>query len=448
MNRIASLSENKIMKKICAFLDGALFPVFLGGAVFLLYALNLPILGLAVCFLLASFIFLFSEDTRPAIAVAFLVILTGRYKDNLDAYLSKLAFAVYAVLGAIFVFAVVYRLVFRRVEWKKKSGLLGMAFFCAAILIGGAFSKYATLKNTGYVVAYSAVAFFVYAFFAFTLKKREDNLLYLARVCAVVIGVIALQVFELYLRLYVDGTELGIAWKNKIVLGWSISNMVAEMMVFLFPAVFYLISKEKYGYLYWALLFVSVLAIGLTLCRNAVLWGGLAIVAGVIANCFVGRHKLFHRCVAIAGITCFVGGLVLIFALGYGDKLFSLVERILSGSDHSRGFLLKKHWFFFLESPVNGVGFQAYSSLHYAMVTYAHNNLVQILASCGIVGMVLYLMHRIQTVCLVVKKPTAPRLFMGGCILVMLGISMLSPTFFLPYFMIYYSIILVSIEKE
>ncbi len=447
MDEIKESTFHKIIERVRTFFEGRWFPIALGGVALLFYALNLPVVGLAICLLCAAFVFLFSEDTRPAVPVVFLLVVTLRYKDNMGAYLTTAAFCVYAVVLPILLFSLVYRLVKFRVEWKSKTGLLSIALLCVAFLLGGLFSVYYDLKNFAYAIGFSSIAFGIYAFFAFTLKKREDNFVYLARVCAVVVCVIALEVVEFYIRCYRLGMPMDNDWKLQIVLGWSISNMVAEMMVFLLPAVFYLMYREKNGWLYWLVVGVAFIGIFLTLCRNALLWGGICIATCAVINCIVGKNKTVNRIlVAVAA----VGAIILLVVLMQW-KGFSTVTAFFKQmklTDNGRFGVWAKHGEFFLRSPINGVGFQAYRQIPRVHATYAHNSLIQMAASTGIVGLGLYLIHRLQTIYLIVKEPRAERFFFGGCILLGVLISLLSPLFFLPYFTIYYAVILLFLEKS
>lgn len=447
LDAFSKIAQKKEMAAVCSFMDGSLFPIVLAAFVFLFYVLNVPLLSLLLCVVCLCFVFLFLEDTRPAIAILFLMTLSFRYKDNAEAYLSFSAIAAYAFLLPVVIFSIVYRLVLRRVEWKEKSGLLSMALLSVAFLTCGIFSKYYDLLNFGYGVAAAAVLFGCYAVFAFTMRSRADNLLYLARVCAVSACMIALEVLELYIRKYEWGTPLDTAWKNEVVLGWSISNLVAEVMVFFLPAIFYLIYKEKYGYLYWIAVAVVLIAVYFTFGRNALLWGGITTLIGTAINLFAGRNKRIHRRIILTIAVLGIGILLLLYFTGHLSTLMRFFQDVKL-DDRGRFKIWEVHLDFFGESPVFGVGFQAYCKMPGVRVRYAHNHLIQMLASTGVVGFVLYGVHRVQTVCLLLKKRTMERLFMSGCLAVGMAMSLLSPLFFLVYFLLYYSIILLFLEKS
>ncbi len=440
------LAKKKGMAAVCKFAYGPLFPILLGALVLSFYSIDAPIVALAICLACGGFVLLFAEDTRPLITVIMLMILSFRYKYDTSSYLTKFAFVVYAVFGTLVLFGMGYRLLKKRVAHKNYGGLIGMGLLGLAFLVGGIFSSYYDLKNFGYSVAMVGSGLGCFAFFAFTLKKKEDNILYFARVAAVVVCIIALQILEFYLRNYTFGAPLDGRWKSSMSLGWSISNMVAEMIVFLLPAVYYLVYKEKNGYLYWLVAVVGLIGAYFTLCRNSLLWGGLITVVAVIVNCIGGKNKKINRWLVVVGILLVAGVAVILTRRGAWDTIAAFFKAQGIGDD-GRFKLWRIHFGYFSEAPLNGVGFQAYAQRG-TTVTFAHNQLVQMLASTGVIGFLLYFAHRSWTVYTIFQNPRADRLFLGGCIGTSLLIALLSPTFFLPYSMLYYSIMLVLLEKS
>ncbi len=447
MDKIAQLAEKKGIKRICEFLESGWFPVAFAVAAFLFYALNIPIVTVGIFAVCGMFICLFCRDTLPGLTLVLLVMFSFRYKDNLASYLSPVAIVLYIVLGIPLVAAMFYRLCYRRVSCKGKFGLLGVALFCVALLLGGVFTKYYTAWGFVYALAIATALFGVYAFFAFTLENREGNLTYLAKVLTVGVCLISAQVLEIYLRKYQWGTPLDSVWKGQLHLGWSISNMVAEMIVFALPAVFFLIYQEEKGYWYWLVVVIGVIAVFFTLGRNALLWAGLTCIVGAIVNCIGGKNKKVSRILVLCALGVGLCGVAFLYFKGYLDNLLRFFLEV-GLDDRGRFENWEKHIEFFLEYPVLGAGFDAYADRGLSNVIRAHNNLVQMLSSTGIVGLGLYLVHRAQTVYCLIKKPSKDRLFIGGCIAVALLMGMLSSTFFHIYSIVHYSLILLVLEKS
>ncbi len=446
MDCIQRLENKKAIQTVRAFIESSWFSVAFGVAVFLFYALNIPVVTLGIFAVCGIFICLFCEDTRPGLSLVLLIMFSFRYRDNGRAYLSTGAIILYVAAGIPLLAAIFYRWIKRSVPMREKVGLCCMTSFAVAVLLGGVFTKYYTASGFAYAFAIACALFFCYLYFACTLKRREDNLLYLARVLAVGVCVIALELLEFYLREYEWGTPLDYDWKGAICLGWSrVSNMVAEMIVFALPAVFYLIYKEKYGYWYWLVVAIGLIAIYFTFGRNAILGAAATVLVGTVLNCFYGKHKRINRILVLLAFLVAVGALVALYREGYLAKLMQFF--LDTGlRDRGRFSIWETHLELFEEYPVFGAGFDAYEGME--GVSKAHNNLVQMLSSTGLIGLGLYLTHRVQTVYTLVKKPTIDRLFIGGCIGVALFMGMLSSTFFHIYSIVHYSVILLVLEKS
>ncbi len=446
MDVFKRLTKKKGIKRVADFLDSPWFTIAFGVAAFLFYALNLPLVTVGIFAVCGTFICLFCWDTRPGLTLVLLVMFSFQYKDDLGAYLSKPAIILYCIAGPIILFAMGYRVIKRRVYFEGWCGLLGMALFSCAMLLGGVFTKYYTAWGFAKAAALATALFCCYAYFAFTLKKREDNLLYLARVLAVGVCLIAAELFEYYIRNYTWGTPFDADWKYYLHLGWSISNMVGEMIVFALPAVFYLIYKEEKGYWYWLVVAIALAAVYFTFARNALLWSIICTLLCTAANCLFGKHRKINRIVVLIVLALGVGVGVVLYSMGYLHKLMRFFLDV-GLTDRGRFKIWKKHLGLFTEYPILGVGFDSYSQF-WESVSKAHNNIVQMLASTGIVGFGMYLFHRLQTVGMIFKKPTIDRLFIGGCILISLMMAMLSSTFFHIYSIVHYSVILLVLEKS
>nr|MBR6778354.1 hypothetical protein [Clostridia bacterium] len=78
----------------------------------------------------------------------------------------------------------------------------------------------------------------------------------------------------------------------------------------------------------------------------------------------------------------------------------------------------------------------------------AHNNILQMLTSTGILGLFLYLVHRVQTLYVIIKNRKTEGLFLGGCVLVGILMGIVSSIFFHIYFMAFYSVLLLTLEKS
>ncbi len=438
--------NNKAVATIRAFTESSVYPIVVGTVAFLCYVFSLPLLAVAFFALALAFTYAFSEDTRAALAPALLVFLTLQYKRDEAAYLTPFAIVIYVIFGIIAVSAVVFHFIYYKLDMTPKKLLLGLILMCVTFFTGGVFSGYYRVYNLLNGFAMAGMFCGAYILFAFTMRHRKDNFLYIARLCAVAVVVISLEVFEFYIREY-KGGALTAYWKGLIILGWGISNLVGEMIATLLPAVFYLIYREKRGYLYYIVVLIAGVALFLTLGRNALLFGGIVVFLGCVFNAVKGKNSKINLMIALSmlGVLCLV--LLIMLITGKTTALFAFF-RTAKWSDRGRFDCWRKFAKLFAEDPLFGAGIMKYRILYpnsYEMNT--HNTLLQMLSNSGLIGLALYGFHRFQTILMVLKKPNRDIIFVGSCVIVGLVMSLLSPLFFRMYFAIFYSIFLVVIEK-
>ena len=143
--------------------------------------------------------------------------------------------------------------------------------------------------------------------------------------------------------------------------------------------------------------------------------------------------------------------LCMLLLMGKFKDLFAFFT-VNKFSDRGRFKMWRDYIAYFKESPIVGAGFAEFRDLYYNKwvdtAWQAHNTIIQVLGSTGIVGTAFYFFHRTQTAVLLAKKPKADRLFIGGCMALGLLQSWLDPLFFRLYFAILYSTLLWLIEQS
>ncbi|MBQ2701617.1 MAG: O-antigen ligase family protein [Clostridia bacterium] len=439
--------ENKWIGAVRSFVDGPFFPVLLGGFTLVTYLCGLPIFTIAVLFLAMAFILLFCADTRPIIGIVLLLFISMTYRYDPKEYTSVKALVTYFITGAPALFGMVMRFIAFPIRKSKRKLLIGLVGMSVGFIVGGIFCDYNwaghLVKTSGLVVAFCGT----YLFFSLTMEHREDNLLYVARVCAIALCCIAAQLIQIYVKDYEKGMALDGGWKGEIFFGWGISNTAGELAAMFLPAVLYMIYKEKYGYVYYSLLLVGLAVIVFTLCRAALLFGVGVLLVGLPLCAFIGENKKINRWFSGGLLAVLTTLVVLILTSDEFDKFFEFfTENKLN--DRGRFKLWKQYMAFFKEEPFFGVGFLAHKVVYpsVGVAWQAHNTPIQVLACTGVFGFALYAFHRLQTVLLFAKKPKWERLFLGACIAVGLLESLLDPLFFRMYFGVYYSVILLVCE--
>lgn len=328
----------------------------------------------------------------------------------------------------------------------KQSILWSMVIFCAALLCNGIFSSHYTVKNLFFVFFMIFSLLVVYILFALFLrfdKTSFDYFLY----CLVIAGLLILA--EL---VFAYGTtvqfENGEIVKGSVVLGWGVWTNIGGMLAFLMPACFYFAASHKHGWIGFLLGLFEYFGIVLSQSRGALLVGSLVLVCCLTFLCFCGNNKKINRIFTL-GIFSFA---VLVFGV-FSQKFIGLVQNFLNMgfADNGRFEMWSIGLHNFLKNPIFGSGFyDSYSTLDWDMGIYPylyHCTVVQLLGSTGLVGTLAYAYHRFCTVRLVVKHPSAKKTFLGFCILSLLLFSLTDVLFFKTYPTIYYSLMLLFIER-
>ena len=145
--------------------------------------------------------------------------------------------------------------------------------------------------------------------------------------------------------------------------------------------------------------------------------------------------------------------------MGIFEKVPSIAD-VLDGdlvlNDSGRLDLYRTGFERFLQNPVIGQGFYSYDYDLFDFATVEsfssffpprwHNTIIQILATSGVVGILAYIYHRCQTVCLFIKRRSVSKAYIGIYFLVLLGMSLLDCHFFNVGPTLFYSMALAVVE--
>ena len=147
-------------------------------------------------------------------------------------------------------------------------------------------------------------------------------------------------------------------------------------------------------------------------------------------------------------IVCFIG---ILFIIVFHEKIFNILNDYINRGidDNGRFEIYSFGMDKFLSHPIFGCGFYSSPySTNFGIPFLYHNTFVQLLASCGVVGLLGYLFHRYQTLVIIFEKIKSGSIFLSLCILALLITSLLDVHLFSLYPTIYYSILLLAIEKS
>ena len=352
-----------------------------------------------------------------------------------------------AVLALLFVWRI-SRLKGTIFQTKRKflSGFLALG---AAFLI----SCFATKEHIWYNLRYSAVLFLslfaMYYLLTVLLDKKSMKKDYFAWVLFFLGLCTAAQLFDVYAggKVIVDGRIL----RSNIFVGWGTYNNLGLMILLGVPGAFYLSVKRNRGFIFNLFGNFLYLCVLLSNSRTGMLMGAVVYFACMF---FVLRERKNYR----QNFAVFMAAFVILFSLllFFNDFIMRLFQVVLEKNDsNGRGEIYARGVLQFLSSPIIGRGFFASDAYDWWTVAgenllppLYHNNFVQMMASCGLIGIFAYAYHRVQTVGFFVKAPTFEKTFIGIALGGFLLTNVLDCHFFLLGPGLFYSSYLALADME
>ena len=404
----------------------------------------LPVMPLAICSYVAP-----SRNSNP-----------GLSNDSLFAFSNGGLYIL--ILAAILIAALVYRLIRdrelgRAAFWKCKRTLLpGMLALCAGYLLSGLFSDQLAAVGTknlllSFIQAASLIVF--YGVLTGLVKWEKAPAGYLAWTGMCVGYVLLAELIFIYFRYGV--IHDGAIDRILIYSGWGHYNNIGALLAMMIPFPFFLTGKGKHTGLFYisGLLFLAGV---LFTCSRA------SMIVGVITYLASYTTSLLHSRRARANIAIHVFTALVITAIFvlYHDELLRLFQDLIGRGfkpgDRFNGYTAG--WQQFLDNPIFGATFYPVDETIYSWSTSAefvaffpprwHNTFLQMLASCGVVGLAAYVFHRVQTFRLFLRHFSGKKMFAFVSMLTLLVTSLVDCHFFNIGPVLFYSAMLAFVEKR
>ena len=338
---------------------------------------------------------------------------------------------------------------------RKRKLMLSMLILGAGYVLAGAFSgRYFEHGMSNLLFAllqFLAVAGF-YWFFGGAVRWERVSPQYFAwvglgiglTVCCQLVGVFVTN------EVIVNSTiKTGL-----IASGWGNANNIGCLMAMMVPFALYLAKQTKQIWIFGFLALVLLVMTCLTCSRASILAAFVFYALAMIPLVADPTHgKIF---LLFNGFTLIV---VIALVVIFHEPLENLFEELVSRgfAPRMRDVIYPEGIRTFLENPIFGEGFYPSTDVIYEwsnldefkaiLPARWHNTMIQLLASCGMVGFGAYLFHRTQTVVLFVRKRKSHVLFIGLSLAAMLCMSMLDCHFFNIGPAMIYSMGLIFAEK-
>lgn len=462
--------SSKWANRVNAFLRSPVYILLVSALAAVGSVLGLDLVVYTGFILTAVYICLLGEDLLPMMPLVILCYLAPSRENNPGRNPESIFYPQHGgiylgVLAALFVACLIFRLatdgeIGRKAFFTRKRKLLGgMLILGVTYLLGGIglenYSEVAGKTVLFGLVQFAAVTA-MYFLFTGTVKWEKTPKNYLAWVGMCAGFVVLIQLLENYFsgRLFIEGT-LAID-REKIATGWGMHNNVGGMMAMMVPFCFYLACREKHGWVYNLLAVVLTVGVVMSCSRSSMLMAAAAFA--VCAAVLLLRHDKGRKNLVLYGIAAAV---MLAVLLIFRERLLDLFSKFLSDdltAVSSRDKLIVNGFKQFLTHPIFGGSFfpqgeyvpwdwselEAFTSF---FPPRWHNTLIQMLASCGAVGMVAYAIHRIQTVRLLWSRRSLETGAVAVFMAVLLGASLLDCHFFNVGPVLFYSMALAFAER-
>ncbi len=366
------------------------------------------------------------------------------------------------LLAAIVIIFLLLRLSFDKTNGfvtipKKKFTLLsGILILGIAYMISGIGSdEYLQLAQKNIFFGFLQLAALIVPYFVFALavdwKNAPTNY-----ISYIGVGVGFLLLAELVHGYFTQKDVIisGVLQRHYLFTGWGTHNNLGGMLAMMLPFPFFFSCKYKHGWIGMIIGTLFMSGIVFTSSRSSILIGGLIYLICTILVLILSKKKIGAVIWLLLIISC-----VAFLIYKYSTYLLTLLNYITNPSlqGNGREDIYAHGIRQFLKYPLLGESFyptdyipwdfsevESFSSF---FPPRWHNTVIQLLASCGMVGLGAYIFHRIQTIRLLFRKPSVEKTFIGLSISALLLTSLLDCHFFNIGPVLFYSMALAFAEK-
>lgn len=416
--------------------------------------------------LLGLYISFFGRDYLPLMPVIICCYIAPSSKNNPGINEGSIFYgksgAFLLILAGLFLISLIIRLatdpqIGKRAFFATKRKLLpsilalGIAYLLGGVGSGHYFDH--GYRNLLFAAIQFLSIFLLYFIFTGAVRWNEAPKEYMAWTGMCIGFILLAEIALIYLNnpIFVDGK----IQRLLIYTGWGNYNNVGALLSMMIPFAFYLACEKKCGWIYYLCGTLFLLGVFLTCSRGSLLFAALIYCASCVVVVFKSRNR---RAGLITNAVVFgiAVAIVIVFhkqLFGYLHSLFanrlSILDRMdgyWAGIQQFREYPLFGGSFFPVEHDLfewSSVGaFTAFFPPRW------HNTVIQLAASCGVVGLVAYGYHRWQTIRLIWKAPSVENLYVGLSIAALLLTSLIDCHFFNVGPTLFYALALAFAEKQ
>lgn len=464
----ANLSENGFVRGLRAFLRSvwAVILIVLLMVCANVFAIELPVFY--VYLVLGALYVLFDDDLTGLVAIILCCYMCISYENNPaffpeggdlgppsafydPTFVLQIVFAI--AVAAVMIVARLISLILSGEKKRTPALWFGFLALSLSLALGGVFSGFYDLRTVIFGVAVACSLCGLYFLFYFGVDWKKADMRYFARVLLVIsFGVIAELIALYFRRDMFDGN----ADRGRLITGWGMYNNMGCVIACCMPASVYLALKERHGWIYTCLSFLQCVGLVLTQSRSSILFGGAVYLGALIMLVVLsGKRKRTPHLIAIGVALAVVLFFGLIFWAKIKALLWSMINQTFYVGDpgNHRESVYREGWEHFTLAPCFGVGFYQCTAFRWGNLPEGaflppryHNTILQMMASCGVFGLVCYLWHRTETVLMLFRRPSLTKTCLALCILPILLTSLVECHMFSFGPALFYGILLACAE--
>ncbi len=473
--------RSPILSRIVKFFNTPLYPA-LFAAVCIVSGTNgqavyLPCIAILTA--IAVFAGLFSKDLKVFIVPAFLIYyaigmdVADDYYTHYDVIPTFHKSSLFPLILCLALLAItlIYKLIaskaFKEILQKRGLCFWGIVFIDIALLTNGFFSGKWMPENLLYGALSALVLTLGYGIFLSIFTHSENAASYACHTLLQAGFTVSAQVLITVARLYRENNLILTRDGHKVLnrfmlsLSWGVPTIIGAVIALAIPAAFYLARKHRFSLFYYLSAPFFWLMTVVINTRSAIIFGGIALIAGMIFCCANGKNKKMLRIATIILIILLIATCIGIFlhlpenSEGLLQKVFHFLrfdfdteeEGWLSSLLGSRADIWQRGIEDFLQAPIFGVGFMSGNDLitdvYYKMY---HNIVIEFLGSMGIVGLFAFFIHLKQKLEIIVRCFSLDKLLLLLVPILILCMSLVDNFFFYPNFALLYTAFLAAAE--
>ena len=354
---------------------------------------------------------LFNDDMLPTLPIACIGYMTFSKQNNplateqTSIFLTNRAIIQLTIIAIVIAIFAISRLIFDIVKIKERRKLPKFLYGYVALgityVLGGLFTEFYGFKTFffGLIQILSISLFYFYFYYTVNWKKVTSD--YFPLLFTLVGVLMVLEISNMLINAGALNFETGFK-RNLLYTGWGHYNNVACMSILTLPAPFYFSLTKKNGWLYSLIGSLFFIFIILNQSRNGIVMSSIIYLVCVITTLAVTKGKEKIKNIITFSILIF---LLFITIIIFKDKIINIFDSLLKAGfkDSGRFKIYIEGFKQYLDNPILGNGFYACNVKRWGVAYDGgflpgryHNTYIQILASCGSLGIIAYIYHKYQ----------------------------------------------------